>query len=191
MKNIFLIMIIFDLFSAVFNKCDMKTAPANAQSATSLYDLSIKSLDGSQTIDFKQYKGKKLVLLNVASKCGYTPQYADWEAFYEKNKDKIVVIGFPANNFMGQEPGSADEIASFCQKNYGVTFPMTEKVSVKGNDQHPVYAWLSKKDQNGWNDKEPSWNFCKYVVDENGQLTNFFASGVKPTDAEFLKAIGK
>ncbi len=141
-------------------------------------------------IDFQQFKGKKVVLLNVASKCGYTPQYADWEAFYKEHGENIVVLGFPANNFMGQEPGTNEEIASFCQKNYGVTFQMFEKVSVKGDDQAPLYQWLSQKDKNGWNDKEPSWNFCKYVVNEKGELTNFFASGIKPDDAEFRTAVG-
>ncbi len=141
-------------------------------------------------IDFNQYKGKKVVLINVASKCGYTPQYADWEAFHKKHGDNIVVLGFPANNFMGQEPGSNEEIAEFCQRNYGVSFQMFEKISVKGSDQHPLYQWLSQKDKNGWNDKEPSWNFCKYVVNESGALTHFFAPGIKPDDAEFRKAVG-
>ncbi len=157
---------------------------------SSFYDFKMPALDGGEMIDFQQFKGKKVVLLNVASKCGYTPQYADWEAFHKEHGDNIVVLGFPANNFMGQEPGSNEEIASFCQKNYGVTFQMFEKVSVKGDDQAPLYQWLSQKDKNGWNDKEPSWNFCKYVVNEKGELINFFASGIKPEDAEFRKAVG-
>jgi glutathione peroxidase len=156
----------------------------------SLYDFKAKSLVGDKVIDFKKYKGKKVVILNVASKCGYTPQYADWQAFHEKYGKKIVVLGFPANNFGGQEPGSEEDIATFCQKNYGVTFQMFDKIDVVGENQDPLYKWLSDKSLNGVNDKAPSWNFCKYVVNEKGQLTNFFPSKVKPTDEEFLKAVG-
>ena len=155
-----------------------------------LYDFKMKSLIGDQTIDLSKYKGKKVVLINVASKCGYTPQYADWEAFYKKHGQDLVVLGFPANNFGGQEPGSEEDIATFCQKNYGVTFQLFDKIDVVGKMQHPLYKWLSTKSLNGWNDKVPTWNFCKYVVNEEGQLTHFFASGVKPTDVEFKKAVG-
>lgn len=172
------------------DKKDAAAAPINMEAPTkSLYDFTVKSIDG-KTVALSAYKGKKIVILNTASKCGYTPQYADWEKFYKAHGDKIVVLGFPANNFMGQEPGSNQEVASFCQKNYGVTFPMFEKVDVVGNEQAPLYKWLTTKSLNGWNDKVPTWNFCKYVVDEQGKLTNFFASGVKPDDAEFRKAIG-
>jgi glutathione peroxidase len=172
------------------DKKDAAAAPANVEAPTkSLYDFTVKSIDG-KPVALSAYKGKKIVILNTASKCGYTPQYADWEKFYKAHGDKIVVLGFPANNFMGQEPGSNEEVASFCQKNYGVTFPMFEKVDVVGSGQSPLYKWLTTKSMNGWNDKAPSWNFCKYVVDEQGKLTNFFASGVKPDDAEFKKAVG-
>lgn len=163
--------------------------PATAAApAKSLYDFTVTSLDG-KPVALKKYEGKKVVILNTASKCGFTPQYADWEKFYKEHGDKIVVLGFPANNFMSQEPGSNSEIASFCQKNYGVTFPMFEKVSVKGDDKSPLYAWLTTKSLNGWNDQEPSWNFCKYVINEKGELANFFNSKVKPDDAEFKKAV--
>ena len=155
----------------------------------SLYDFTMKSLEG-KSVNLDKFKGKKVVLLNTASACGYTPQYADWEKFYKEHGDKVVVLGFPANNFGNQESGSNQEIASFCQKNYGVTFPMFEKIDVVGENQHPLYQWLSKKDQNGWNDQAPKWNFCKYVVNEKGQVTHFFASAVKPTAPEFLKAVG-
>lgn len=155
-----------------------------------LYDFKMKALIGDQTIDLSKYKGKKVVLINVASKCGYTPQYAGWEAFYKKHGQNVVVLGFPANNFGGQEPGSEEDIATFCQKNYGVTFQLFDKIDVVGKMQHPLYKWLSTKSLNGWNDKAPTWNFCKYVVNEEGQLTHFFASGVKPTDDEFKKAVG-
>lgn len=164
--------------------------PSTAEAKGSFYDYSLKSLDGKQTIDFSKYKGKKVVILNVASKCGYTPQYADWQAFHKQYGDKIVVLGIPANNFKSQEPGTSDEIAAFCEKNYGVTFQMLEKVSVTGDDQHPLYKWLSHKDLNGWNDSAPSWNFCKYVINEKGELTNFFASKVTPDNEEFKKAVG-
>ena len=153
-----------------------------------LYDFKVNGLNG-RPVDLSQFKGKKVVILNTASECGFTPQYADWEKFYERNKDKIVVIGFPSNDFGGQEPGSATEIGAFCQKNYGVTFPMMEKVVTKGEGQHPVYKWLSTKELNGWNHKTPTWNFCKYVVNEKGELTHFFASGIKPDNPEFLAAI--
>jgi len=165
-------------------------APANvAAPAKSLYDFSMKSLEG-KTVPLRGFKGKKVVILNTASECGYTPQYADWEKFYKEHGSKVIVLGFPANNFGGQEPGSNQEIASFCQKNFGVTFPMFEKIEVVGEKQHPLFKWLSTKSLNGWNDKAPTWNFCKYVVDEQGKLTHFFASGVKPNDPEFRKAIG-
>lgn len=188
--SLMLAVFMFMGLTSCFNQNAMKSKPENAKSRQSIYDFKISALETGEVIDFQQFKGKKLILLNVASKCGYTPQYADWQKFYETNKDKIIVLGFPANNFMGQEPGSNEEIATFCQKNYGVTFPMFEKISVKGNDQHPLYKWLSSKDLNGWNDQEPTWNFCKYVIDEKGELVNFFASGIKPDDAEFKKAVG-
>lgn len=164
-------------------------APAHPDApAKSLYDFTVRSIDG-KPVELGKYRGKKVVILNVASKCGYTPQYGDWEKFYKMHGDKIVVLGFPANNFANQESGSNAEIATFCQKNYGVSFPMFEKVSVVGSDQAPLYKWLSTKSLNGWNDKAPTWNFCKYVINEKGELTNFFASGVKPDDAEFRKAV--
>ncbi len=172
------------------NKSEMAKAPANAAPAAgSLYDFNVKSLDG-KPVALKQFAGKKVIILNTASKCGFTPQYADWERFYKANKDKVVVLGFPANNFGGQEPGSSSEIGEFCQKNFGVSFPMMEKVSVLGDDQAPLYKWLTTKSMNGWNDKAPTWNFCKYVVDEKGKLTHFFASNVKPDNAEFKQAVG-
>lgn len=166
----------------------MQTAVADS-SKVSFYSFTINSLDG-QPVSFEQYRGKKIIVLNTASECGYTPQYADWEKFYSENKDSIVVLGFPCNDFGGQEPGSADDIKSFCQKNYGVSFPMFEKIAVKGVAKSPVYQWLTDPVQNGWNSQEPSWNFCKYVLDENGTLTHFFASKIKPSSEEFLKAMG-
>ncbi|GAB3490973.1 glutathione peroxidase [Spirosoma knui] len=172
------------------DKSEIAVAPAEIDAPTkSLYDFTVKSIDG-KPVSLSGFKGKKVVILNVASKCGFTPQYADWEKFYKQHGDKIVVLGFPANNFASQEPGSNEEIASFCQKNYGVSFPMFEKVSVAGNDQSPLYQWLTTKSMNGWNDKAPTWNFCKYVINEKGELTHFFASKIKPDDEEFKKAVG-
>lgn len=162
--------------------------PKSAEAKGSFYDFKVKSIDG-KVIDFSEYKGKKVVVINVASKCGYTSQYSDWEKFHKEHGKDIVVLGFPANNFMGQEPGSNEEIASFCQLNYGVSFQLFEKVDVIGNTQHPLFKWLSSKELNGWNDKAPTWNFCKYVINEEGKVTHFFASGVKPNDAAFQKAI--
>lgn len=154
----------------------------------SLYDFKMNDING-EMVDFSQFKGKKLLLVNVASKCGYTPQYADLQKLHEMHGDEVVIIGFPANNFGGQEPGSNEEIKQFCSENYGVTFKMMDKVSVKGADKHPLYRWLSDKDFNGWNDKEPTWNFCKYFINENGELVKFFPSSVKPTDEEIIKLI--
>ncbi|MGB4960682.1 MAG: glutathione peroxidase [Saprospiraceae bacterium] len=154
----------------------------------SFYTLSATTLDGN-TISMEQYRGKKIIILNVASKCGYTPQYADWQTFYDKNMENAVVLGFPCNQFMGQEPGTAVEIESFCQKNYGVTFQMFDKVNVKDEDQSPIYQWLTDPAKNGWNSDVPSWNFCKYLIDEKGNLTHFFASKIKPDSPEFVKAI--
>jgi glutathione peroxidase len=176
--------------------CGLKarnSRPENTNQNTmvgSFYDFKLKSIEGKE-IDFSSYKGRKVMLINVASKCGYTPQYADLQKLHEKMGDKVVLLGFPANNFGGQEPGSNAEIASFCQKNYGVSFQMFEKISVKGTDMHPLYQWLSDKSKNGWNDKAPSWNFCKYLVNEKGELTNFWGSGVNPFDEEVLAAIQK
>ena len=175
----------FRLIKHIFSdKKALSVKPINVMGKGSFYDFSLKSLDGKEVISFAQYKGKKIVVLNTASECGYTPQYVDWQKFHEKYGDKIVVLGCPANNFGGQEPGTNKEIAAFCQKNYGVTFQMLEKVSVVGSDQHPLYKWLSKKDLNGWNDKEPTWNFCKYVINEKGEVSHFFASGVKPNSPD-------
>jgi glutathione peroxidase len=190
LKTIFIM--ITSLISGIFaDKSEVANRPANALSAPqSLYDFKVKSLVGNETVDLTKYKGKKVVILNVASKCGYTKQYADWEKFNKDHGDKVVVLGFPSNNFGGQEPGTSEEIATFCKATYGVSFPMFEKVEVKGENQAPIYKWLTHKDLNGWNDKEPTWNFCKYVVNEKGELTNFFASKVLPTDTEFLTSVG-
>lgn len=190
LKTVFIM--ITSLITGLFaDKSEIANRPDNALAPKqSLYDFKVKSLVGDELIDLSKYKGKKVVILNVASKCGYTKQYADWEKFNKEHGDKVVVLGFPSNNFGGQEPGTSEEIATFCSATYGVTFPMFEKVEVKGDNKAPIYKWLSTIDLNGWNDKEPTWNFCKYVVNEKGELTNFFASKVLPTDPEFIAAVG-
>jgi len=152
------------------------------------HEFKMNNIDG-QEVDFAQFKGKKVLLVNVASKCGYTSQYAQLQELHEKHGDKITVLGFPANNFGGQEPGSEEEIKAFCSENFGVTFPMFEKVSVKGVDKHPLYRWLSDKDLNGWNDKEPAWNFSKYLIDEEGKLVDFYPSAVSPMDEKIISKI--
>ncbi len=145
--------------------------------APSLYDFKVNSLEGNP-IDFSQYKGKTLLIVNTASQCGNTPQYADLQKLHETYGGKVTILGFPANNFGGQEPGTNAQIATFCQKNYGVTFQMFEKISVKGEDQHPLYAWLKEK-----TGQEPTWNFCKYLVKPDGTV-KFFKSSVKPMDKQ-------
>lgn len=157
----------------------------------SFYDLSLLSLDEQDTVKFADYKGKKILCVNVASKCGYTYQYEDLQKLSEKYSDKLVIVGFPCNQFMGQEPGTAEEIETFCQKNYGVTFQMTEKIDVKGDNQHPVYQWLTKKEFNGKDNYKVSWNFNKFLIDENGNLMEHFGSKTKPFDEELVKLIEK
>ena len=135
--------------------------PLSDTGTQNLYDFKIKSLTDESIIDLSTYRGKKVIILNVASECGYTPQYANWQKFHEAHGDKVIVLGFPSNDFGAQEPGDNKQIASFCQKNYGVTFQLFDKITVKGENKHPLYKWLSTKELNGWNEKEPSWNFCK------------------------------
>jgi glutathione peroxidase len=147
--------------------------------SSGFYDFKVKTLEGAD-FNFSSLKGKKVMIVNTASKCGFTPQYKELEEVYEKYKDDLVIIGFPANNFMNQEPGSAADIRKFCTANYGVTFPMMEKISVKGDDIHPLYKWLTSKDKNGVMDSEVKWNFQKYLIDENGKLVDVIYSKEKP-----------
>lgn len=159
----------------------------NSTKGKSFYDLTIKSLDGKTEISMSQFKGKKVLCVNVASKCGYTPQYEGLEKLYENNKEKLVIIGFPCNQFLYQESGSPEEIATFCKKNYGVTFPLTEKIDVKGKDQHTVYQWLTNKETNGVKDVEVKWNFGKFLIDENGKFVEYFPSKTEPLSEEIAK----
>lgn len=154
--------------------------------ATSIYDFKVPGLEGG-TIDFSQYKGKKILVVNTASKCGYTPQYAELEQLYKKYQKTLVIIGFPANNFGGQEPGTNAEIGAFCKRNYGVTFPMAEKVSVKGEDMHPLFSYLINEAKKMGVQDPIKWNFSKFLVDEKGKLVAVFPSGVKPMSEEITK----
>jgi glutathione peroxidase len=152
-----------------------------------LYDFKVPSLDGTGTIDLSAYKGKKILIVNTASKCGNTPQYAQLEKLYEKYKDKLVIIGFPANNFGHQEPGTNGEIQEFCKKNYGVSFPMAEKVSVKGDDIHPLFKYLvAEAEKKGFTDPI-KWNFTKFLVDEKGSLITVINNKVDPMSEEITK----
>jgi glutathione peroxidase len=151
----------------------------------SFYDFKVKSLEGND-FDLSSLKGKKVMIVNTASKCGNTPQYKDLEEVYEKYQDILVIIGFPANNFMHQEPGSAEEIRKFCTENYGVTFPMMQKISVKGDDMDPLYKWLTSRKENGVMDSEVKWNFQKYLIDENGKLVDVIDPKEKVTDDRIL-----
>lgn len=153
---------------------------------SSIYDIPLKSLQGKK-IDLSEFKGKKILFVNVASKCGFTPQYRELQTLSGHYKDKLQVIGLPCNQFGKQEPGDADEIESFCEVNYGVTFLITEKVEVKGSNQHPLYKWLTKKAINGNKNSSVKWNFQKYLVDENGSLIDVFYSITKPTSSKITK----
>ncbi len=152
----------------------------------SIYDFKVPSIDG-QPIDFSKFKGKKVLIVNTASKCGLTPQYAELQQLQEKYKNTLVIVGFPANNFGQQEPGSNAEIKEFCQKNYGVTFPITEKISVKGDDIHPMFKYLVDEAAKLGFEDPIKWNFTKFLVDENGKLVTVFASKVKPMSEEVAK----
>lgn len=157
----------------------------------SIYQFKVEDLSGN-TFDFTSLKGKKIIIVNTASKCGYTPQYEQLEAIYNKYKNKnLVIIGFPANNFMWQEPGTNAEIATFCKSKYGVTFPMMAKISVKGKDIHPIYQFLTQKKLNGVLDSKVEWNFQKYLINEKGQLDQVYMSGVKPNDEKIINWIEK
>lgn len=149
---------------------------------STIHDFKIQALNSDETIDFKTFEGKKILIVNVASECGYTDQYADLERLYNTYKDQLVVVGFPCNQFGGQEPGMEEDIARFCSSTYGVTFPMTTKIDVKGENQHEIYRWLTSKSLNGKDDYEIKWNFNKFLLDEQGQLIDYFPSKVKPFD---------
>lgn len=157
-------------------------------SIDSLYHIKINSLQ-DRPIDFSEYKGKKILFINVASKCGFTPQYKDLQKLHDQYKDRLVVIGVPCNQFGKQEPGTSNEIQEFCEVNYGVTFLITEKIDVKGSNQHPLYSWLTKKSENGKKNSSVKWNFQKYLIDENGELIDYYYSITKPLSSKIIKSL--
>jgi glutathione peroxidase len=158
--------------------------------AKSIYDFKIKALDGG-TIDFAKFKGKKILVVNTASMCGFTPQYAGLEKLYEEHKEKLVIVGFPSDNFGNQEYHDNDSISSFCKKNYGVTFPLTTRVDVKGPNTTPVFKYLCDKNENGVLDATISWNFNKFIIDEHGNLLQHFDSKITPDSPELLQYINQ
>ncbi|HYH15805.1 MAG TPA: glutathione peroxidase [Flavisolibacter sp.] len=163
--------------------------PGSTTPLVSFYDLKAPVLH-SGLIDFNMLKGKKVLIVNTASDCGFTAQYAELQALYEEQSHRLHILGFPSNDFGNQEKGYDVQIIQFCKDNFGVSFPITLKSHVKkGPDQNSVFQWLSRKELNGWNDQAPSWNFCKYLINEKGELTHFFDSSVSPVSKEFKKAI--
>ena len=160
-------------------------AAVTTTQAQSIHNFTVKSIDG-KTLNLASFKGKKILIVNTASKCGYTPQYEALEKVYEQYKDKLVIIGFPCNQFGGQEPGSNEEIIAFCKKNYGVSFPLADKIDVKGDNMAPIYQWLTTKSKNGILDASISWNFNKFLIDENGKMIAYFPSNVKPDSETIL-----
>lgn len=157
---------------------------AEVAAGTTFHQLSIASIDGKSTLNMKDFKGKYVLCVNVASECGYTKQYGALQQLFDTYKDKLVIVGFPCNQFMGQEPGTAEEIQTFCKKNYGVNFPLTQKIDVKGSSQHPIYAWLTQKSLNGKEDVTIKWNFNKILIDPNGNWLKYYPSGVDPLSKE-------
>jgi glutathione peroxidase len=167
----------------------MKMNKNISQPLVSFYSLKAVANDGSE-ISFDSLKGKKILLVNTASDCGYTPQYNDLQELYKTYKDKLIIIGFPANDFGEQEKGSDEQIAGFCKKNYGVDFPLAKKSTViRGSAQNKVFEWLTHKNENGWNEQQPTWNFSKYLVNEQGVLTHFFDPSISPLSSEIISAI--
>ena len=185
MKTAFIIVAVVTLALAVYSFRNYispeKKAAMLAQTPQSFHELTYTDIDG-KAVSMSQYKGKYVLCVNVASKCGHTPQYAKLQKLYEKHQDKLVIVGFPCNQFLGQEPGSENEIADFCEKNYGVTFPLSSKVDVKGSKQHPVYTWLMNKSANGVSDDKVEWNFHKVLVSPEGVWLKSFSAGSDPMD---------
>lgn len=175
-----------NLLDKMSNKAKPSKQEQEFSQQTSIYDIPINGLDG-QPIELAQYKGKFLLFVNVASKCGFTGQYKELQKLYDTYNDRLMVIGVPCNQFGGQEAGTAAEIGSFCEKNYGVTFVMTEKIKVKGADQHPLYQWLTQKSDNGKKSSTVKWNFQKYLVDPKGRWIDVYYSITKPTSPKITK----
>lgn len=189
MKKIFLLTLSFVTFlqSCTNQKSEISKSKTTELMGKTIYDYKVDGLEEGKEINFADFKGKKILIVNTASECGFTPQYADLEKLSNEYKDKLVIVGFPANNFGGQEPGSNVEIGAFCQKNYGVTFPLAAKVSVKGDDTAPIFKYLTEKELNGVKNTTILWNFTKFLIDENGKLIDTFISTTKPTDNAITK----
>ena len=175
-------------FSFVYLKRQQRREKDLLLSPRPFYDLKVNNIDGKE-IAFSAFKGKKVMCVNVASYCGNTPEYTNLEKLHQKYQDKLVILGFPCNQFGGQEPGTPEEIKTFCSTNYKITFPLTEKINVKGDSQHEVYTWLTKKAVNGKQDSEVKWNFQKYLVDEQGNLIGHYAAKMDPMDSVIISAI--
>ena len=194
MKKLVTLFSVVALFFSCQNQAQKKqtttpTTTTTPMAKETIYQFKVEDLSGD-TFDFSTLKGKKILVVNTASECGLTPQYEQLQAIYEKYKDKnFVIVGFPANNFGAQEPGSNQQIATFCQQNYGVSFPMMTKISVKGSDMHAVYQFLTQKAKNGLEDSEVQWNFQKYLINENGELAKVVSPRTLPTDAEIVNWI--
>lgn len=186
MKKIIALGTVFMFTLLMVNNVSAQSELALAES--SIYNFKVEALDGGK-IDFSKFKGKKILITNTASKCGYTKQYEGLQKLYDTYKEKLVIVGFPANNFGGQEPGSNSEIQEFCKKNYGVTFPMAAKISVKGDDMAPIFKWLTSKSENGVMDAEIKWNFGKFLLDEKGTLLEYFPSKIEPMSEEITKKL--
>ena len=185
MKSLFVVFILF----AGCGTNRMESKPEGiSESPTSIYDIKVNAIDGNE-IDFNDYRGKKLLIVNTASECGFTPQYEDLQKLHEAYKGQITILGFPSNDFGGQEPGTNSEIVSFCTNNYSITFQMFEKSIVKGKNKSELYSWLSTKEKNGWNESEPGWNFCKYLIDEKGEIVNFYGSAISPLSEEIISKL--
>ena len=191
MKNVFIAgMILMTLNASCQNKkqMDKKSDMTVQTQPSSIHSFQVKALDGS-TLNLADYKGKKILIVNTASECGYTSQYKKLQELHEQFGSKVAVIGFPCNDFGGQEPGSESEIRSFCSREFNVSFPMAAKVRIKGDNADPIYQWLTRKEKNGVMDSKVSWNFNKFLLDENGILLEHFSSGVSPLDDEILSRI--
>jgi glutathione peroxidase len=189
-KSFTLLMVLTSLWSCQNQAQQTSSNPIEIpMKKETIYQFNVQDLSDN-AFDFAVLKGKKIMIVNTASECGLTPQYEQLQTVYEKYKDQnFVIVGFPANNFGSQEPGSNAQIATFCQKNYGVSFPMMAKISVKGNDQHPVYQFLTQKAKNGLEDSDVQWNFQKYLINESGELVKVVSPRTLPTDAEIINWI--
>lgn len=184
MKPIYTLLLSLLMAFSLFSKAQ------DARSSTSIYDIELNDIHGNP-IDLSDFKGKKILFVNVASKCGFTPQYKDLEMLHDLYKDQLVLIGLPCNQFGAQEPGSNEEIVEFCSATYGVSFLMTDKIEVKGEGQHPLYAWLTKKELNGKKSSTVKWNFQKYLVDEEGEFVDFYYSVTTPMSSKILQHLSE